>query len=398
VQSYESTRTIRVLHVATVLYSGGVERWLVDLCEKDRSERLAMDIVVLQNIEGIFAKKAHELGIPVFHCPGIGNPLVFVRNLRRLLRDHGPYDAVHCHMHAFSAFAVLAAWLEGVPARVVHSHNVVRNSSKSLVRRAYIAIARALIGMFATAGIGPSVAATEDLLGTSWRDDPRWIVLPCGIDLAPFHAPIAAASSRAAFGIPSDALVLGSVGRLSGEKNSEFLVDVLAAVLARAPRAYLLLIGEGPLRDRLASKAQQGGFGERLVLPGTRSDVPAIMRNAVDVFVFPSPLEALPIAVVEAQAAGLPTVISDGVPPEAIIVPELVAQIPVAAGAAKWAGTVLEQARRRDAGMADHALAIVERSDFNCAQTLKALAKLYDRKRVRDMKVAAAQFPNARAS
>ena len=382
VQSCKSTRTLRVLHLGAMLASGGPERWIVDLCERGPSEDLAMDIAVLQDVEGLFARKASELGIPVFHCPTNGNPIIFVRNLRRLLREHGPYNAIHCHIHAFSGFAVLAAWLEGVPARVVHSHNVVQNSSKSLVRRAYIVVARGLIRLFATAGIAPSAAAAEDLLGASWRNDSRWSVMPCGIDLAPFRAPIAATSSRAALGIPADALVLGSVGRLTGEKNSEFLVDVLAAVLSRASHAYLLLIGEGPLRDCLARKAQQGGFSERLVLPGTRSDVPAILRNVVDVFVFPSPPpphgnEALPIAVVEAQAAGLPTVISDGVPPEAVIVPELIAQVPVVAGAVRWADTVLGQARRKDIGIAGHALDIVEQSDFNCVRTLKVLAKLY---------------------
>jgi glycosyltransferase involved in cell wall biosynthesis len=354
-----------------------VERWLVDLCEEGRSAGFAMDIAVLQNIEGLFAKKASDLGLTVYHCEGSGNPIAFIRSLRRLLRERGPYDAIHCHLHAFSGFAVLAARLAGVPARVVHSHNVVQNSSQSIVRRIYIRVARTLIGTFATAGIAPSAAAAEDLLGPSWRDDPRWSVLPCGIDLAPFHAPLPAISSRAAFGIPADALVLASVGRLTSEKNSEFLVDIFAAVLARAPNAYLLMIGEGALRDQLASKARQGGFGERLVLAGTRSDVAAILRGAVDVFVFPSPREALPIAVVEAQAAGLPTVISDGVPPEAIIVPELVAQLPVAAGAERWADAVLEQSRIGKAGTTDSALARVEQSDFNCAQTLKALARIY---------------------
>ena len=384
-QSGKSTGTVRVLQLIAMLGSGGPERWILDLCERGRSESLAMDIAILQVVDGLFAKRARALGIPVFHCPTGGNPFVFVRNLRRLLREHGPYDAVHCHIHAFSGFAVLAARLEGVPARVVHSHNVVRNSSKSPVRWAYISIARVLIRRFATAGMAPATAAAEDLLGPSWRDDSRWSVLPCGIDLAPFRAPIPATSSRAALEIPADALVLGSVGRLTREKNSEFLVDVLSAVLKRAPNAYLLLIGEGPLRDRLASKAKQGGFGERLVLPGTRSDVPAILRSVVDVFVFPSPPppegdEALPIAVVEAQAAGLPTVISDGVPAEAIIVPELVAQIPAAAGAVRWADTILDQARLRDAGIADRALAAVEQSDFNCVRTLKRLAKLYTRR------------------
>ena len=118
----------------------------------------------------------------------------------------------------------------------------------------------------------------------------------------------------------------GSVGRLDPEKNSEFLVDILAAVLRRREDAYFLLIGEGDLRQRLEEKARDGGFAKRLILPGTRSDVPALLRGVIDVFVFPSPPpprgnEALPIAVVEAQAAGVPTVISDGIPSEAILVP-----------------------------------------------------------------------------
>jgi glycosyltransferase involved in cell wall biosynthesis len=378
----KTKRPIRVLQLLAMLDNGGVEKWVVDLSEQGSTQGLAMDIAVVHEVYGLFARRARGLGIPIFHCAASENPFRFVRNLRRLLREHGPYDAIHCHIHAYSGFAVLAAWLEGVRARVVHSHNVVRNSSKSPVRRAYGAIARGLIGMFATAGMGPSTASTEDLLGRGWRKDRRWRVLRCGIDLTPFRAPVPATSSRAAFGIRAGALVLGSVGRLSEEKNSEFLVDVLAAVLERAPNAYLLLIGEGALRDRLAAKARDGGFGERLLLPGVRPDVVAILRNVVDVFVFPSPPpprgnEALPIAVVEAQAAGLPTVISDGITTEAIVVPELVTQIPEAAGARRWAEVVLDQARPKDAGLAERALAMVEHSDFNCARTLLTLAKLY---------------------
>ena len=373
----ETARHIRVLHLVAWLVAGGPERWIVDLCEKGAAEGLDMDIAVVQDAYGVFEEKARLRGIPVYSCPGAGKPLVLIRNLRRLLRAHGPYDAIHCHLHAFSGFAVLAARLEGVPFRVIHAHNVVRNLSMSLSRRMYVLAARTMIRAFATAGLAPSEAALEDLLGPSWRQDPRWSILCCGIDLEPFRAPISAASSREALGIPADALVLGSVGRIVEEKNSEFLVDILAAVLDRDPRAYLLLIGEGPLRERLISKAREMGCGERLVLPGTRSDVPAILRSAMDVFLFPSPLEALGIAVVEAQAAGLPAIISDGVPPEAIIVPDLVSRLPVAAGAARWAEEALVQARRRDAGSADRALAIVEQSDANCARSLTTLARLY---------------------
>ena len=375
-------RPPRVLQVAAVLDSGGVERWLVDLCQAGPAENLSMDIAVLLETDGLFAKTARERGITVYHCAGRENPFKFVGNLRRLIREHGPYDAIHCHIHAFSAFAVLAARLEGVPVRMVHSHNVVKNSTRSWRRRGYIVFARALLRAFATAGFAASAVAAEDLFGPNWHADSRWNVLPCGIDLAPFRAQIAAASSRTAMGIPQDAFVLGSVGRLTHEKNSDFLVDVLAEVLRLRDDAYLLLIGEGALREELERKAQKGGYSNRLLLPGARPDVPALMRNVMDVFVFPSPPpprgnEALPFAMVEAQAAGLPIVASDGVPAEAILVTDLVLQIPANLTPEKWARAVIEHARHRDPGAARKALAVIERSHHNCLVNMKVLAALY---------------------
>jgi glycosyltransferase involved in cell wall biosynthesis len=374
-------RPLRVLQIVAMMHSGGPERWLVDLCPAGRAENLVMDIAVLYDMDGLFARRARELGIPVFHCPGAGHPLVFVRNLRRLLREHGPYDAVHCHLHAFSSMAVLAARLAGVPARVVHSHNVTKNSSGTAVRRVYIAASRMLIRMFATAGFAPSKASAEDLFGSDWRRDGRWSVMPCGIDFSPFRAPLAPSASRAALGIPEGALVLGSVGRLTGEKNSELLVDVLAAVAVRGWDAYLLLVGEGPLRDVLEQKARAYGLSDRLKLAGTRSDVPALLKGVVDVFVFPSPPpprgnEALPIAVVEAQLSGLPTVISDGVPEDAVVIADLVVQIAADAGVDRWAETVLEQARKGKSPAA-RSLEAMEHSEFNCVQNVKTLASCY---------------------
>ena len=363
-----------------MLDNGGVERWVVDLCRAGRSENIAMDIAVVSEQRGIFSQRAREHGIPVYHCAGGKNLWRFASNLRKLLREHGPYDAIHCHLHAFSSFAVLAASLEDVPVRVAHSHNVVRNSALSLRRRGYIVLARTLLEMFATSGLAPSAWAAADLFGDAWRADARWRVLPLGLDLVPFRAPIDATSSRAALGIPENALVLGSVGRLSREKNSEFLLEILAAVLRRRADAYLLLIGDGPLRDKLDQKAREGGYRERLVLTGPRSDVPALLRSVMDVFVFPSPPppvgnEALGLAVVEAQAAGLPAVISDGIPDEAIVVRELTMRLRADAGAEKWAEAAIQQASRRDPTV--RALERIEQSEHNCKVNVKTLADLY---------------------
>ena len=378
------SRELRVLHLISMLHSGGPERWVVELCSMGRSRNMNMDIAVLQPMDGLFARQAAKAEIRVVHCEGKGNPRLHVASLRRIFREHGPYDAIHCHTHAYSGFGVLAAKLEGVPARVVHSHNVVRNDAMSFSRKAYIQVARVLIKSFATAGIAPASRALEDLVGPSWKNDSRWSVMPCGIDLSRFRKPIPESMTRALFGIPEDAFVMGSVGRLTSEKNSEFLVDVLGSVLKRRPNAYLLMVGEGDLRERLLEKSRAGGFPDRLILAGVRSDIPDVMRGIMDVFVFPSPPpprgnEALPIAVSEAQAAGLPTVISDGVTSEAIILPDQVIQIPESAGVEKWAETVLLQAERASRSSAEDSLAVMERSNFNCVQNLEILERLYRR-------------------
>lgn len=378
------TKPIRVLHIVSMLYSGGVERWVLDLFTAGRAKRLDMDIATVLPTEGLFGRRASELGIRVFQCPGQGNPIRFMQNLRSLLRREGPYDAVHCHLHAFSGFAMFAAWLNGVPARVTHSHNVVDNSSKSWKRKVYVEFSRILIKAFATSGMGPSSESTADLFGASWQKDPRWRVMRCGINLDPFLAPIPSDIHKELFGLPEDAIVMGSVGRLSPEKNSEMLVDILAAAVKLDSRAHLLIIGEGPLRERLWQKAKDANCESHLRLPGTRADVPAIMRGVMNVFLFPSPPpplgnEALPIAVVEAQAAGLPVVISDGVTTEAIADPELVQRIPANAGAQAWAETALARYAQHEPSSSGETLRRLLASEFNSEVNIRKLARLYGR-------------------
>jgi glycosyltransferase involved in cell wall biosynthesis len=375
-------RPLRVLHLIPALHSGGVERWVVDLCTLAPAHGMAMELAVTTEINGLCAVRAKEQGILVHVCPGHERPLAFMAAFRQLLVRHGPYDAVHIHLHAFSGFAAVAARWAGVRRVVVHSHNVMANESAGWKRRTYGRLARQLISRCATAGLAPALAPLEDLLGPGCTADPRWRVLPYGVDLGPFRRPVPPGMGRRTFGIPDDAFVMLTLSRLNPEKNPLFAVRVFAALLQLRPDAQLLMLGEGPLREAIEAEADRGGFRDRVVLAGARPDVPDVLRSCADVLVFPSPpppagREANPLAVLEAQCCGVPVLISDGVPDEAILVPRLVARMRADADADAWARAALDHAAAKLPGGAAEALAIVEHTAFNAEQTLPALAAVY---------------------
>ncbi len=137
----------------------------------------------------------------------------------------------------------------------------------------------------------------------------------------------------------TDELAVGHVGRFNQQKNHPFLLEIFAALLKKEPNAVLLLVGGGTDMQRIQAKAQTLGVAEKVRFLGVRSDVTDLMQ-AMDVFVFPSLYEGLGIALIEAQAAGLPCVVSDTIPHEAYLT-DLVDSESLSAPAEKWAEKIL---------------------------------------------------------
>ena len=135
-----------------------------------------------------------------------------------------------------------------------------------------------------------------------------------------------AAEYREKLGL-KEKFVLGHVGRFHEAKNHMFLLGVFAGVCKRRSDAMLLLVGDGDLREKIEEKIEKMGLENRVVMTGSRSDVPKLMQ-AMDVFVFPSLWEGLPVTVVEAQAAGLPCLISDRITND-VNLSELVKCLPI---------------------------------------------------------------------
>ena len=378
-------RPIRVLHVLGAMNRGGVEAWLMALLRNIDHDRYHLDFLVHTTEPAAYDEEVRALGSKIIPCVDPQRPLLYARNFRKIIEEHGPYDVVHSHVHHFNGWVLWQAARAGVPVRVAHSHNGSRNSRMNapdnLVRRMYLNLTEWLVRRYATHGLASSVPAAEALYGPDWKKDARFQVQHSTSDLAPFEVgpsdEATRKSLRAELGLPEDAFVMGHVGRFVPLKNHDFLIDVAAEVFKKAPDARLLLVGEGELRPTIEAKVARLGVADKVVFAGLRSDVPRLMLNVMDVFVFTSFSEGLGISMVEAQAAGLPCVYTDAIPHEADLVPQLLHRLSITQSPALWAETILAQRHAARTITQAEALAEVKKSTFNIETNLRDLEQIY---------------------
>jgi glycosyltransferase involved in cell wall biosynthesis len=133
---------------------------------------------------------------------------------------------------------------------------------------------------------------------------------------------------RSELGLEMGVVVVGMIGRLADVKNHEFMLEVMALDARRNGSTVLLVIGDGPLMCELEAQVAQLGIGDRVRFLGPRTDVDRLM-SALDWMVMPSHLEGLPLALVEAQSAGLPALVSEHVTREADLGLDLITWLPI---------------------------------------------------------------------
>ena len=371
-----TNKPIRILHVVGGMNRGGIETWLMHILRNIDRQHFEMDFLVNTAESCSYDDEILALGSKISRCLNPTKPLVYSAEFKQILKDNAPYDIVHSHVHHYSGFTLFLAKQAGVPIRIAHSHNDTSSAEAQAgwKRRLYLTLMEKSIAHYATLGLGASDEAAADLFGSTWKNDPRWQILYCGLDLTPFQKQ-PDPTLRAEFNIPADAFVIGHVGRFEAQKNHQFILEIAAEVVKQKPNMRLFLVGVGPLREEVEQKAARLGLSDKTIFAGVRADVPQLMLSVMDVFLFPSLFEGLGLVLIEAQAAGLVSVISDVVPQAADIVAPLVERLPLSNSASTWAETIL--ARHQTAIAQSEALSLVMDSQFNLDICLKQLKKIY---------------------
>ena len=366
----------RVLHVIRAMARAGAETWLMHALRRLDGKRIRLDFLVHTDQPCAFDEEIESRGCRIFRVCNPLHSFAYGHAVTRILRENA-FDAVHSHVHHFSGYLMMLARMAGTHLRIAHSHNDTSHLDRAAtqVRRGYLHLMKRWIRSHATRTVGVSRRAGESLFGAGWLRDPRSRLLYCGVDLAPFRTLPSRHEVREELGLESDDLVIGHVGRFDPQKNHGFLLDVTAQIMARRPNSRLLLVGEGPLRQAAEERVRALGVGGRVTFAGVRSDVPRMLA-AMDVFLFPSHHEGLPLSLIEAQAAGLPCVISDAIAEETDVNVQSIERLSLLDSPARWAEAVL-QAGTAGAQPPAHSLHTIENSPFDIRRSVEGLYELY---------------------
>ena len=326
---------IRVLPVATYMGRGGLESMLMNYYRHVDRERVQFDFLVHRQERAAFDDEIESLGGRIYRLPRLVPwSKSYLSALNRFFEEHPEYKVVHVHQDCLSSVILKAAQQHNIPVRIAHSHRA--NQDKNLKYPVKLWYKRS-ISKYAT----NLFACGEDAGDWMFGGEPFQIINNA-IDVAAYtYAPAKRQEMRRQLGLEND-FTIGHVGRFNQPKNHPFLIDIFAALLKKEPNAVLLLAGGGEDMPKIQAKAQALGVAEHVRFLGVLSDVADLMQ-AMDVFVFPSLYEGLPVTMEEAQSAGLPCIISDKVPPECILTECLVDVLPLSAEPEIWAAKILEK-------------------------------------------------------
>ena len=368
----------RVLHVLKSLPLGGIETWLMHVLRRDRDSFVQHELLLMVEEPGVYEAEARALGVPIHKLPHDKGWLRWFADLRRFLKEQGPFAAVHSHPSRVGGPIIAIAALAGVPSRIAHQHDArsagpdFRSVRERLLRRGTML----LTGLAATRRIGITETAIEDIAGKGWRKAGDCSILLYGFDFSSFSgAAERARDLRTALELEPQQRIVGHVGRFDQVKNHPFLLRTFAKIVAADPQARLVLVGTGRLEADMRALADDLGIGQAVRFAGATQDIAAYMA-LFDLFLFPSFSEGLGIVCVEAQAAGTQVLASDTVPSEAAVVADGVAFLPLAAGEEAWARRAAELLAMSRPDAAEWR-SMVERSAFGLDRCIHDLHAIY---------------------
>jgi len=326
-----------MLRIAVVMgkYTpGGIKSVIMNYYRAIDKKRYQFDVFVYDDSPDKDYSEIEALGGHVYLVSNIKRPYEFIKDLRDLFKKNS-YKIVHGYLNTLNVFVMLAAKLAGVPVRIAENLSTAHaGEKKTIIKNALKPWARC----FSTNIAANSKFAAEWLYGDEARDA---LIIRNALDLDKYKFNNESRSTmRAKYNIENK-YVIGHIGRFSYQKNHDFLIDIFNEINKKIDDAVLMLIGYGELFDDIKSKVIKLGLVNKVIFVG-KTEALSDYYNAMDCFVLPSFYEGLPVVGIEAQAFGLPCVLSSEVTEETKIL-NTCKFVSLKLSASEWADEVIHQ-------------------------------------------------------
>lgn len=352
----------RVLQVYPVLNNAGTEMVMMNWYRELVKYGIQFDFLVQG--KGALDEEILRMGGKIYYLSN-DNRKKYYRDLISFFSNHPEYKIVHTHTHKEMGDVLRAAKKMNIQCRIAHSHNARTDigSIGSFIKKfKSIPIKRNATHYFACS-----------------LDAGRWLfpykninieIIHNGIDVDKFTFNNECRDRmREQLKIKNSERVICHVGRFAEEKNHEYLIDIFKNIVDIDSNVKLILVGEGPLLDKIKQKVKELDICNNVLFLGNRTDVNQIL-NVSDLFLFPSKHEGLGIVLIEAQVNGLPCIVSNNIPNEADMNINLFYRCSLDDELSKWKNIVFEHLILNRNRIVD--LGVIEKKGYNiCKESLK---------------------------
>lgn len=324
---------IRILHSVSNMDRAGIETMLMNYYRHMDRDKIQFDFLCNKTRPGAYDEEIKGMGGKIYHTPGL-NPAKYPKYLaymKKLFNENPVYKIVEAHNGALGVYALHAAKVNHIPVRIFHAHGAsITKDWKLPIKLFCKSRLKANINHNYTCG----VAAAECYFGKVVVDQGNYELISNAIEVERFIFNAAVRNALREQYHLHRKHVIGHVGRFMTQKNHAFLLDVFKQLTDKDHKAYLVLLGDGELLESMKLKVKELSIDDKVLFVGNVDNANE-WYSAFDVFVLPSIWEGLPVVGVEAQAADLPCVFSDGVTSE-IGLSSKVQFVPLKAPVSEW--------------------------------------------------------------
>lgn len=331
----------RVAVIMGKMHSGGKKNLVMEYYRNIDKSKIQFDFFCDTDSNAIPQDEIERLGGKVYQIAPYQNIFKNMSQMKVICRKN-KYKIMHAYNGTMNLFSMFVGWQCGIPIRISESISMAHSADKKTILKN---ILKPFSRMFATNFMANGEACGRWQFGDKLFDEGKVRVFKTVIntDVNKYNEDLRNAT-RKEYGI-EDNIVIGHIGRLTEQKNTLFIIDIFDALVKKEPKAKLLVIGDGNLRDAMLAKIDEYGIRDKVLYLGRREDIPQFY-NAMDCFLLPSLYEGLPVVGVEGENCGLPMFFSTEIPKESSACDDLGVFVSLEKSPDEWADVILDVVKR----------------------------------------------------